>query len=226
MSYYAFIPLRSGSKKIKDKNIKIINGHPLYHYAIEAAQQTKDIDKILIATDSERYKQEIQGHCKQYKFDKVVFVDRPKELSQDNSQIEECLVKGFLSFMAQQADVRLSDNIVLIQATNPFIKSEYLTKGIELHKKRKYGSVISAVKSHQFIWDTGYKSNYTIDKRPNRQNWSGYYIENGSFYINKFIAIMYENSRITLPAAFLEMPKESLFEIDSEEDIKIVEKLL
>ena len=51
----AIIPARSGSKGLKDKNIKELNGKPLIAYAILEAQKTNIFDAIHVSTDSEKY---------------------------------------------------------------------------------------------------------------------------------------------------------------------------
>lgn len=51
----ALIPARSGSKRIPDKNIKLLNGHPLLAYSIRAAIESGVFDSIVCATDSENY---------------------------------------------------------------------------------------------------------------------------------------------------------------------------
>lgn len=55
MNRVAIIPARSGSKGLKDKNIKEICGKPLMAYSIEAAIQSKVFDKIIVSTDSKKY---------------------------------------------------------------------------------------------------------------------------------------------------------------------------
>lgn len=52
MKILAVIPARSGSKGLKNKNIKLINGYPLLYYSIKAAQKSKKINKIICSTDS------------------------------------------------------------------------------------------------------------------------------------------------------------------------------
>ena len=52
----ALIPARSGSVRIRDKNIKIVNGKPLIYYAIQVAKQSKMFDDIFVVTDSKKYK--------------------------------------------------------------------------------------------------------------------------------------------------------------------------
>jgi CMP-N,N'-diacetyllegionaminic acid synthase len=49
------IPARSGSKRIKDKNVRFLEGHPIIGYAIAAAQASGVFDSILVSTDSEEY---------------------------------------------------------------------------------------------------------------------------------------------------------------------------
>ena len=48
------IPARSGSKRIKNKNIYELNGKPLIQYTIEAAKNSKLLDDVIVSTDSKR----------------------------------------------------------------------------------------------------------------------------------------------------------------------------
>ena len=51
----AIIPARSGSKGVKDKNIRELLGKPLLAYSIEAAEKSGCFDNIFVSTDDERY---------------------------------------------------------------------------------------------------------------------------------------------------------------------------
>lgn len=51
----ALVPARSGSKRIKDKNIFKLNGHPLLAYTIKTAINCKLFDKVVCVTDSKKY---------------------------------------------------------------------------------------------------------------------------------------------------------------------------
>ena len=51
----AIIPARSGSKSVKDKNIRLIDGKPMIAYSIEHAQKAECIDRVIVSTDSEEY---------------------------------------------------------------------------------------------------------------------------------------------------------------------------
>lgn len=74
---FGLVQVRSGSKRIKDKNIKDLAGKPLYAWSLDEARKSKYIDDIYISSSSSWYKGifEYQG----YKI-----IDRPAELSVDN----------------------------------------------------------------------------------------------------------------------------------------------
>ena len=49
----AVIPARKGSKRIKNKNLLLLNGKPLIYYTIKAAKESKYIDDWLVSSDSD-----------------------------------------------------------------------------------------------------------------------------------------------------------------------------
>lgn len=51
----AFIPARSGSKRIPNKNIKFLAGHPMLAYSVRAAIESGVFDTVICATDSPLY---------------------------------------------------------------------------------------------------------------------------------------------------------------------------
>ena len=52
---WAFIPARSGSKSIKNKNIVILKKKPLLAHSLLTAKKCKNIDKIIFSSDSTKY---------------------------------------------------------------------------------------------------------------------------------------------------------------------------
>ena len=53
MKRLAIIPARSGSKGLRDKNIKLLAGIPLVGYTIKAALDSNVFDIVMVSTDSE-----------------------------------------------------------------------------------------------------------------------------------------------------------------------------
>ena len=51
----AFIPARSGSKRVPNKNIRPIGGHPMLAYTVRAAIDSGVFDAVVCATDSPLY---------------------------------------------------------------------------------------------------------------------------------------------------------------------------
>ena len=50
------IPARSGSKRLKNKNIKFFNGKPIISYAIKIAKASKLFSRIIVSTDCKKIK--------------------------------------------------------------------------------------------------------------------------------------------------------------------------
>ena len=49
------IPARAGSKRIKDKNVRLLQGHPVLGYTISSAQSSGVFDALMVSTDSDEY---------------------------------------------------------------------------------------------------------------------------------------------------------------------------
>lgn len=79
MGYTAFVFARGGSKGVPGKNLREIAGKSLLQRAIQAAQETPEIERIIVSTDSE----EIALEAKKYGAE-VPFI-RPAELATDES---------------------------------------------------------------------------------------------------------------------------------------------
>jgi len=55
MKKVAFIPARSGSKRVPGKNIRSLAGHPILAYTVRAAIESEVFDSVICATDSNEY---------------------------------------------------------------------------------------------------------------------------------------------------------------------------
>ena len=85
----AFIPVRGGSKSIPLKNIKLLNSKPLVYWTAKAANEAKNIDKVIIATDSE----DIKNVVLTFGFDKLEVYDREPSNAQDTSSTESVMLE-------------------------------------------------------------------------------------------------------------------------------------
>jgi len=55
MTLAAFVPARSGSKRLPGKNIKPLAGKPLILWTLEAFARARSVDRVIFSTDSEEY---------------------------------------------------------------------------------------------------------------------------------------------------------------------------
>ena len=78
-SIVALIPARAGSKRVPDKNIRPLAGHPLIAYTISSALQSQVFSAVIVSTDSQLYG-DIAGH-----YGAEVPHLRPSELAGDLS---------------------------------------------------------------------------------------------------------------------------------------------
>ncbi|XWO13403.1 N-acylneuraminate cytidylyltransferase [Candidatus Hepatincola sp. Pdp] len=212
-----FLPLRGGSKSIPLKNIKVINGKPLCYWVLEALETSK-VDEIYVATDSK----DITDTVNAMGFNKVKIFQRSSKNAQDSSSTESVILE-FLEKNSYQDN----DLFILVQATSPLLDSKHINEALQLLHDSKADSLLSAVVSKRFLWDkTGNPINYNYKKRPRRQDFSGYFMENGAFYINKIQNILKHKNRLSGKIAIYEMPEYTNLEIDEELDWLIVEILL
>ena len=222
----SFIPVRGGSKSIPLKNIKPICGKPLVYWTIKAACSCKYIDKVYVSTDSDKIKETIDGFktgVEAELFSKAEVIGRSAESASDIASTEFA--------MLEFADKYNFDNIVLIQATSPLLQASDLDRGFEEFQTEGTDSVLSVVRQKRFHWgmdENGFAhpTNYDVFRRPRRQEFEGYLVENGAFYITSKTDLIKTGNRVSGNIKAVEMNEDTFFEIDEPSDWVIIEALM
>ncbi|MCR4739807.1 MAG: acylneuraminate cytidylyltransferase family protein [Lachnospiraceae bacterium] len=232
----AFIPVRGGSKSIPLKNIKMLNGHPLVYWTVKAACECRYIDEVYVSTDSEEIKDTVEAFRGPAEtsgnrgedpdgitgVEKLRVIGRSPETCTDTASTESAM----LEFAGNVTDW---DNIVLIQATSPLLRSEDLDRGMELFMSEGTDSVFSGVRKKQFLWhDDGEYAAPTYDplNRPRRQDYQGYIVENGAFYITGREQLFESGCRMSGRTKVCEMSESAIYEIDEPEDFIVMEAIM
>lgn len=143
---YAVIPARSGSKGVKNKNIRCLNGHPLMAYSIAAAKLCPSVSRILVSTDSVQYTDIARHYGAEAPF------LRPKELAEDQStdiEFMEHLI-GWLS----ENEKAVPEFFVHLRPTHPLRDTHFITRAIE--KMQRDGTATS-LRSAYVAANTPYK---------------------------------------------------------------------
>lgn len=136
MGAVAFIPARSGSKRVPDKNIKILRGHPLIAYSIRSAIDSGIFDAVICATDSEKY-----ASIANYYGAEVPFL-RSSNISGDKSPDIEWVRWMLVQLKAAGRDY---DIYSILRPTSPFRVAETIQRAFEVFRRDPSADSIRAV---------------------------------------------------------------------------------
>lgn len=227
MKNICIIPLRSKSKRIKDKNIKLLNNTPLCCYSILSSVRSNLFSKIVIATDSKKYCNIILQHLlsKRINTNNIFFFFRSKRSATDKAASEIILNEVLKNYNYS------FDKCYLVQATSPFIKSNNLINADKLFLKKKLDSLFSSCYTKKFLWtknklDKLVSLNYDFKNRPMKQDFNYNYYENGAFYIFKVKKFIKSKNRLFGKIGTYVMDENSSLDIDDINDFKKAENFL
>jgi len=215
MKNIAIIPARGGSKRLPQKNIKLLGEIPLLAHSILYAKANKEIiDEIYVSTNDEEIKKIA------LKFGAKV-ISRPENISGDLEPTVSAL-KNVLQQIPYEVE-----NVVLLQATNPLRPENLLQEAFQTFGKEKCNSLFTVSRNHQKFGkiENGkfIPFNYEIGQRS--QDLEPLFFENGLLYITKAALIM-ENIIIAENAFPFKI--DSIFagvDIDTQEDFDYAEYL-
>ena len=217
----AFVPVRGGSKSIPQKNIKKICGKPLLCYTVDAALKSNKLDAIFIATDAIY----IEDVIKKYygSEPRVKIYNREPVNAKDDSSTE--------SVMLEFASKFEFETIILLQVTSPLTTSYDIDGAISKYFLTGAASLLSVVNQKRFFWeklDENFvrPNNYDFNNRPRRQDFQGYFVENGAIYITSRNNLLISKSRLIEPVTYWEMDEKTYIELDEPSDWEILESIL
>lgn len=135
----AIIPARAGSKGIPNKNIKEFLGKPLIAWAIEAALESKHIDRVILSSQDS----EILEIGREFGAE-TPFI-RPEEISRPITAIEPVLEHA-IEWMVTNDNYR-ADSIVLLMPTNPLRNAKLIDNCIEYYFSEEIDSLMTVSES-------------------------------------------------------------------------------
>jgi len=230
MNILATICARGGSKGVKDKNIKEINGKPLIAYTIETAKRWAKASHIICSTDSEL----IAGIA--LKYGAEVPFKRPAELAGDNIGKVAVIRHAFRT--AEQIYKQKYDLVIDLDVTNPIRNPQDLDNCLKIMKEKKPEALVSVVKSRKNpyfnMFELNKKGFAGLSKKPkslfmSRQQTPQVYDVNASiyFYSRKFLLNeKYESVISSRKVAIYEMDESSAIDLDSLMDFAYLEFLI
>lgn len=128
MKIVGMIPARLGSKRIFQKNLRILGGKPLIAHIIESALATKKFDEIYINSESEIFEEIATNYG-------IKFYKRDENLAGDSNINDEFLI-DFVKNIE-------SDICIQLLPTSPFIESNQILLFVDEMLNKNYETLVS-----------------------------------------------------------------------------------
>lgn len=218
----AIVPARGGSKGLPGKNIKPLHGKPLLAYTLEAAQQSRYIDRIVVSTDSER----IADVAKSWGLE-VPFL-RPALLATDKAATMD-VISHVIGTLQETYDI-----LVVLQPTSPLRTKADIDGSLELLQEKEGNAILSVVEvDHPVEWANVLPEDNRMDdfipseiRFTPRQELPKRYRLNGAVYVARSDYLMEHHNYFYNGCYAYVMPKERSVDIDDEFDLLFAEFLL
>jgi len=215
---FAVIPARGGSKGIPRKNIAPLGGKPLIAYTVEAGQNSRSIDRLVISTDDEEIGNVSRGL-------EVEVVKRPKKISGDGAMCDPVLQHAVEYLEA--LDGYSPDIVLLLPPTSPLRTGKHIDEAIEKFTKNGFDSLVSIFKinnnRHELRENEFLVPTFTKSKNRTKRPFTVF--ENGAIYISDITLIKQGRIRGD-KIGYYEMDQYSSIDIDTLLDLEMAEKLL
>ena len=227
LNIICIITARSGSKGLKDKNIRKLKGLPLLAHTVIAAKKSKMLTRIILSTDSKLYAK--IG----LKFGAEVPFIRPKKLATAKAHHPD-VVNHALKFIENKENTKF-DYVVMLQPTSPFRKSKHINEAIKKFLIESNNSLISIKKQDYPPWwlftlKKNKLSQFLKFKNKNvfnleRQEFPSLYRPNGAIYVSKRKVLYSGNLINPVSCGYYIMDEKDSIDIDNLIDLKVAENI-
>lgn len=209
MSITAIIPVREGSRRLKNKNIAPFAGTNLLINKINQLKQVQEIDDIVVSSDSELMLTMAQSQG-------VITHKRSPEFCDEKS-------KTFGEVVAHICENVPGDDIIWATCTAPLVFPKHYREAIKLYYKAitdGYDSLVSMEKFKRYLWDDNGPLNYELGLRhvPSQQLKPLYYVTDGILIASRNKMIEWKYFHGTNPYRYI-LDKRTSIDIDDGLDL-------
>ncbi|GAB6862948.1 cytidylyltransferase domain-containing protein [Haloplanus litoreus] len=229
MDVLGVVPVRSGSKRVPNKNVRELGGKPLLAHTIEQAASSSVLDRCLISTDDE----EIATVAREHGGDAPFL--RPDRLATDTASSADAVAHA-LEWVHERGHEPTI--VVLLQVTTPFRTSADIDEAVEKLRRSPEAKSIVAVTEYRVppqwafeIDDEGrLRSHFSAydmwDDGPGRsQETATLYHPNGAVFAARVDSFLADPEFYKQPTISYEMPAERSLDIDEPYDLELARAL-
>ena len=209
MKFFALVPSKLNSVRLKEKNIQLLDGKPLLNHVMNTLESIDLVEKIILQSSSDL----ILKYLDQT-YTKLDFQKRPIELDLDQASPQD-----WIRFFCENYNC---DFVILFHITSPFINSQTVIECINSIKEKEFDSSFAAIKYQNFAWFNESPLNYELGKPiPRTQDLQPVTLEQTGFYIFNRENFLLSNSRIGKKPfiKYLQFPEN--LDIDDREDLEL-----
>lgn len=224
MRNLAVIPARSGSKGLKNKNIRMFAGKPLMAYTIESAINSNQFKCVHVSTDSLKY----ADIARQYGAD-VPFL-RSEKLSTDEAGTWDTVRFVINEYLRLGNEF---DTVTVLQPTSPLRTAGDIIAAFHIFEKKGAEAVVSVCETEYLpllcnvLPENGSLNNFVdLNIVGRRQQSQQFYRINGAIYIQSVDLLMRKGELYGEKSFAYIMAKGSSIDIDDDYDFTIAELLL
>jgi CMP-N-acetylneuraminic acid synthetase len=213
MKLAALVPMRHHSQRVPGKNYRLLAGKPLFHHIIETLLAVREINEIVVDTDSDLVMDGLRKN-----FPQVKVINRPDALRADDVPMNDVLIYDTGQV---QADFYLQTH-----STNPLLRSETVSRAIQsfLADYPKHDSLFSVTRWQTRLYDQNGKAiNHDPSVLIQTQNLPPVYEENSCLYLFTRDNLLKRNHRIGEKPMMFEIDADEAWDIDEELDFQICE---
>ncbi len=209
------IPARLGSKRLKQKNLRELNGRTLVEFAVERAIHSGVFAEVWVNSEADVFAPFAEKHGARFHL-------RPEELSRDDVTSED--------FVMEFINAHPCDYVVQVHSIAPLLKASEIRAFTEVLKTNKYNTLLSHITTPLQSSMNDQPINFTYEKMPMTQDISPIQIITWS--ITGWNAAAYREryeakhcATFTAPIGYFEISKSSGIVVKTEEDFQMIEAI-
>ena len=203
----AIVPIKLNNERVPGKNTKMLKGHPLIYYILDALVHCGKCDEIMVYCSSK----EIIPYLPRG----VVFKKRPEYLDSQSANFTQIFEQIILDIP--------SDIYAYAHATAPFLNAATIAKCITAVTEGNYDSSFTAVKIQDFLWMREKPLNFDPCNLPRSQDLEPIYRETSGIWVFDKEVFTSCHRRIGVHPYIMEVPFKESIDINTPEDFRLAE---